>query len=200
MELSQSCRKIRKEKAEGIMGTTPSITDHPPIDPGKGDSGLKQAGVYVAAGVVGLGAGVNELHHEFYRESKEWAALKDPRKARREAIDTAGDEVRDSGLPMEKRYALRRDKMNAIEKTYQDAVSEAMEERGIYSKDFLKKWTVGSWQRWDASGPHTRRSVVFNLLGTGVITLMGGLLAIRLNQGVGDAVGKPDPHQASKER
>lgn len=182
------------------MAPGPSIQDYPPNASGSSDERLKQAAVYAAAGVVGIGAGVNELHHEYYKSAKDWPELQDARDTRREGNRQAAEAVKEANLPMKERFSLYHQNMKAPAKAYEEAVGAAMEARGIYSTGLLKKWTLGSVQRWKDSGEHTRRGVVFNLLGTGLVTLIGGMIAIRPGQNISHITGKPEKPEAGHER
>ena len=157
--------------SEADTPTMPVPAAAKPEVPGKSNEVLQQVAIYSTAGGVGLAAAVNKIRHNFYREAKNWPGFDALRKERIDEWSKLANKTGQSFGDYIKEH-------RQIEEDYTKRFSEKLQQsRGILSRGF-KGWTVGTYQQWRASGPHTRHEALLSMASGAIITV-GALLTLK---------------------
>lgn len=136
-------------------------------------SWIEWAASYGMGAVVGIAGAVHSIHQKFYDDVKSWKVIRElrsERDAKLQAIEgTAANP---------KTFRAFHVQAKEIEREYSKELNHRLKYVCGIETGGIKGLTVGTWQRWLSSGPHTRRAAAFSLM-TGAAVSIGAILTIK---------------------
>ena len=148
---------------------------------------------YGTGAVVGLASAVQAIRHKFYDDVKSWKIIRELREQRDVKLQAL-----EGTASNPKRFSDFHAAAKEIEMDYTKKLNQRLKYACGVETGGLKGLTVGTWQRWCSSGPHTRQAAAFSLV-TGAAISIGAILTIK-NRRLIAQLGDQSEEQRRSER